>query len=140
MRCARRRPPASLDAYDLCLRGRELYHRSTEADTIAAHELFACTIALDPEYATAYARQAFTLGRGFTHHWGEPRGRAAAAAAMELARRAVEIEPDSPLCLSRLAFILLLNSCWPGGWLTALLCYRTARRSPPEGYTNGGDR
>jgi hypothetical protein len=38
MRRARRRPAASLDAYDLCLRGRELYHRSTVADTIAAHE------------------------------------------------------------------------------------------------------
>lgn len=111
-RRARRRPPASLDAYDLCLRGRELYHRATEADTIAARELFARAVALDPEYAAAYAWQAYTVQRGFTHLWGEPRGRAAAVQALELARRGVEIEPDSPLCLSRLAFILLLNDRW----------------------------
>ncbi|MGA3001638.1 MAG: winged helix-turn-helix domain-containing protein [Acetobacteraceae bacterium] len=111
-RRARRRPPVSLDAYDLCLRGRELYHRSTEADTIAADALFARAIALDPDYAAAYAWQAFTVGRGFTHLWGKSRGRAAATAALELARRAVEIEPDSPLCLSRLAFVLLLNARW----------------------------
>jgi adenylate cyclase len=111
-RRARRHPPASLDAYDLCLRGRELYHRSTEADTIAAHDLFARAIALEPDYAAAYAWQAFTVGRGMTHLWGEQRGRAAASAALDLARRAVAIEPDSPLCLSRLAFILLLNARW----------------------------
>jgi tetratricopeptide (TPR) repeat protein len=111
-RRARRRPPASLDAYDLCLRGRELYHRATEADTTAARDLFARAVALDPEYAAAYAWQAYTVQRGFTHLWGEPRGRPAAVQALELARRAVEIEPDSPLCLSRLAFILLLNERW----------------------------
>src|ERR1700688_2705716 len=41
--------------------------------------------------------------------WARP---AAGPAPRELARRAVDIEPDSPLCLSRLAFILLLNSRW----------------------------
>jgi len=111
-RRARRRLPTSLDAYDLCLRGRELYHRATETDTIAARELFARAVALDPEYATAYAWQAYTIRRGFTHLWGEPRGRAAAVETLELARGGVEIEPDSPLCLSRLAFILLLNDRW----------------------------
>jgi TolB-like protein/Flp pilus assembly protein TadD len=112
IRRSRRRPPSSLDAYDLCLRGRELHHRATEADTLAARTMFDRAIAADPEYAPAYAWQAFTVQRGYTHLWGEPRGRAAANQALQLARRAVELEPGSALCLARLAFILLLNASW----------------------------
>jgi TolB-like protein/Tfp pilus assembly protein PilF len=127
MRAARRHPPSSLDAYDLCLRGRELHARATEADTLAAREMFARAIALDPEYASAYAGMAWTVQRGFTHLWGEPRGPAAAALAEELARRSVEIEPDSPLCLARLAFVLLLR----GAWEEALETGRAAVRANP---------
>lgn len=112
MRRARRHPPASLDAYDLCLRGRELHARATAADTLAAREMFARAIEADPDYATAYAWQAYTVQRAMTHLWGEPRGRPAAILSLELARRAVEIEPGSPLCLARLAFVLLLNAQW----------------------------
>ena len=65
-RRSRRRPSTSLDAYDLCLRGRELQLRVTEPDTLAARELFDRAIKLDPEYATAYAWQAYTVQRGFT--------------------------------------------------------------------------
>ncbi len=112
IRRSRRRPPASLDAYDLCLRGRELHGRATEADTLAARAIFDQAIAADPEYAPAYAWQAYTVQRGYTHLWGEPRGRAAAIQALQLARRAVELEPDSAQCLGRLAFVLLLNEGW----------------------------
>lgn len=109
MRRARRRPPASLDAYDLCLRGRELHGRARKADTLLAREMFDRAIAADPDYAAAYAWQAYTVQRGFTHWWGEPRGEAALAPALALARRAVEIEPDSSLCLSRLAIIQVFS-------------------------------
>ncbi len=127
VRRSRRRPPASLDAYDLCLRGRELHRRATEADTRAARAMFERAIAADPEYALAYAWQAYTVQRGYTHLWGEPRGRAAAIQALQLARRAVELEPDSSLCLARLAFILLLNA----GWDEALETGRAAVMANP---------
>jgi TolB-like protein len=127
LRRAQRRPPIGLDAYDLCLRGRELHARSTEADTLAARELFGRAIELDPGYATAYAGQAWTVQRGFTHLWGEPRGEEAADLALRLARRSVEIEPDSPLCLARLAFILLLTQSWEEAIETA----RAAVRANP---------
>ncbi len=111
-RRSRRRPAASLDAYDLCLQGRELQLRVTEPDTLAARELFDRAIKLDSEYATAYAWQAYTVQRGFTWLWGEPKGPEAAKLALRLARRAVELEPGSSLCLGRLAVILMLNHEW----------------------------
>jgi adenylate cyclase len=110
LRQARRRPPASLDAYDLFLQGRELHARTTEEATLAARCVFERAIAADPNYAPAYAYQAYTVHRGFTLGWGEPRGRAALNPALELATRAVELEPDSSLCLMRLAFVLSLLS------------------------------
>jgi tetratricopeptide (TPR) repeat protein len=126
-RRSRRRPSTSLDAYDLCLRGRELQLRVTEPDTLAARELFDRAIKLDPEYATAYAWQAYTVQRGFTWLWGEPKGREATKLALRLARRAVELEPGSSLCLSRLAVILMLNHDWD----EALETGRAAVRANP---------
>ena len=108
MRQVRRRPPASLDAYDLCLRGRDLHGRATEADTLSAREMFDRAIALDPGYAPAHAWQALTVQRGFTLWWGEPRGEAALPPALAHAERAMAIEPGSPLCAVALAYIQVL--------------------------------
>jgi TolB-like protein/Flp pilus assembly protein TadD len=106
LRRLRRRPPANLDAYDLYLQGRELHGRATEADTLLARQIFDRAIAADPGYAPAYAYQAYTVQRGFTLGWGEPRGRAALDAALVLANRAVALEPESSLCMIRRAMIL----------------------------------
>jgi TolB-like protein len=110
LRQARRRPPASLDAYDLFLQGRELHARTTEEATLAARRLFERAIAADPNYAPAYAYQAYVVQRGFTLGWGEPRGKAALDLALKVAKRAVELELGSSLCLMRLAFVLSLLS------------------------------
>jgi TolB-like protein len=126
-RRARRRPTNSLDAYDLCLRGRELHLRATEADTLAANEMFARAIELDPDYALAYSWQAYTVQRGFTQLWGRLRGREAATEALRLARRSLQIEPDSPFGLGIFAFVLLLN----GRWEEALEMGRSAVRANP---------
>jgi TolB-like protein len=127
-RRAWQRPTNSLDAYHLCLQGREHHLRATEPDTLRARELFARAIELDATYAMAYAWQAWTVQRGFTHLWGEPRGLEAAVRALAFARRAVELQPDSWFCLSRLAFILLLNA----GWEEALETARAAVRANPS--------
>jgi TolB-like protein/DNA-binding winged helix-turn-helix (wHTH) protein len=104
---AKRRPPASLDAYALCLRGLELRGLGTEAATLAAREMFDRAIAADADYAQAYALNAFTVQRAVTHGWGEPRGQAGLDLALDLGHRAVALEPGSSFCLSRLAFVLL---------------------------------
>ena len=108
MQRARRRAPASHDAYDLCLRGRALHAHATEADTLCAREMFAAAIVADPQYGAAWSWQAYALQRGFTHGWGEPRGPDALGVAYAHAQHAAELEPDSPLSLACLSFILLL--------------------------------
>jgi TolB-like protein/Tfp pilus assembly protein PilF len=108
LRRLRRRPPANLDAYDLYLRGRELHGLATEADTLLARQMFDRAIAADPAYAPAYANQAYTVQRGFTFGWGEPRGRAALDVALGFANRALALEPESALCMSRQSLVLAL--------------------------------
>jgi TolB-like protein len=112
LRRSQRRPPTSLDAYDLYLQGRDLHARVTEKGTILAQEMFERAINLDPYYAPAYAWLAYTMQRGFTHLWGNLRGRPAAVHALKIARQSVQIEPGSASCLGRLAFILVLNREW----------------------------
>ena len=48
------KPPNSLGAYDLVLRGRDLWSRNTRSDNAKARTLFEQAIALDPGYAPAY--------------------------------------------------------------------------------------
>lgn len=110
LRRARLRPPASLDAYDLFLQGRERLGRTTEQDILAARRMLEASIAADPGYAPAYAYQAYAMQRGFTLGWGEPRGRAALEPALDLAQHAVTLEPESSLCILRFAFGLSLLS------------------------------
>jgi TolB-like protein len=104
----RQRPPASFSAYDWMLQGRDRHGRTTEADTHVARRMFEKAIAADDEYAAPYAHLAYVAQRGFTLGWGEPRGRVALDVALKLAQRALAIDPQSSLCLMRLAFILSL--------------------------------
>jgi tetratricopeptide (TPR) repeat protein len=108
LRRVRRRPPANLDAYDLYLQGRELHGLATEAATSVARQMFDRAIAADPGYAPAYAYQAYTVQRGFTLGWGEPRGSAALDVALGFADRGVALEPESSLCIIRRALVLAL--------------------------------
>ena len=109
---ARRKPVSALTTRELCLVGQDHHERNTEADTLVAKEMFALAIAADPDYAPAYAWQAYTVHRAITHSWGSPSGQEARDEALRLARRAVQLQPDSPLCLSRLAFALVLHKRW----------------------------
>ena len=48
------KPPTSLEAYDLVLRGRALLARNTRSGTVEARSLFQRAIDIDPNYAAAY--------------------------------------------------------------------------------------
>jgi len=78
-------------AYEYYLRGRQLYHTFRRLEYERAEDYFRRAIALDPEYALAYAGLAETASIRHLNFHGE-------VEAMELAdsasRRAVELEPD----------------------------------------------
>lgn len=118
-RRARHKSPASLNARELCLLAGDHHQRGTEADTATALTLLDRAIALDPDYAPAYAWQAYAVQRGITYGWGALKGEAARDRALALARHGAVLAPDSPLCLSRLAYCLYLCGRWEEAILTA---------------------
>jgi class 3 adenylate cyclase/TolB-like protein/tetratricopeptide (TPR) repeat protein len=85
------KPPNSLEAYDLVLRGRDLLHRLVRSGNAEARALFERAIAIDPSYAPGY----IGLGRvdlnsvtqGWTQFPGETLDRAGI-----LARKAIELD------------------------------------------------
>lgn len=131
LRRARRSPPEALSARQLCLIGRDHYHRGTEADTRAAGALFERAMAIEPDHAPAYAWQAYVAQRAITHGWGASGGEEARQRLLVLARTAVQLAPDLPLALARLAFSLVMHRRWEEAVETARAALRTGR---PRGY------
>ena len=85
----------SLNAYDEFLRGRRYYGRLTPEDNAAAMHHFKQAIALDPQFARAYAVLALTWTQRAINGWTEEPEQALVEAA-KLANRAAEIDPDVP--------------------------------------------
>jgi len=85
----------SLLAYDEFLRGRRYSGRLTPEDNAAAMHHFEQAIALDPQFARAYAALALTWTRRAIDGWTESPEQALIEAA-KLASQAAEIDPDQP--------------------------------------------
>jgi TolB-like protein/Tfp pilus assembly protein PilF len=87
---ARRKPPESLDAWDLYQRGLWHYFRLNKEDNAAAIELFSKAIELDPDFVPPYVglaeSNAYDVMFGFSE-WN-------AEALFAPARKAVEIDPE----------------------------------------------
>ena len=130
LRRARLKPAETLSARELCLLGRELHQHGTEAATVAARELFARSGTIDPGYAAAHAWHAFTLMRVLTYGWDGQNLDEAREEALRLSRFAVELEPESALCLSALAFSLSLCERWDEALETAHAALRSGRMAP----------
>lgn len=96
------KPTKSLDAYDLVLRGREQFWRGKRVSNRRAREYFTRATETDPNYADAYA----WLGRGYLElaevGWTEDPDRAVGRA-MQLARKALSIDPENIDGLSLIA-------------------------------------
>jgi serine/threonine protein kinase/Flp pilus assembly protein TadD len=80
-----------LGAYDVYLRGRQLYYQYNRRDVIAARDLFTHAAALDPGYARAYAGLADCCVYLFLYAGRDPAYLTQAEAAT---RRALELDPD----------------------------------------------
>jgi TolB-like protein/Flp pilus assembly protein TadD len=89
------KPPASLEAYDLVLRGRDSMSRVTRSANSAARTMFERAAALDPSYAGAYVGlgrlDLMAVAIGWT---ADPAG--ALQRAESLARRAIAIDESDP--------------------------------------------
>ncbi|AYF86530.1 MULTISPECIES: winged helix-turn-helix domain-containing tetratricopeptide repeat protein [unclassified Pseudomonas] len=100
---ASRRRPANIEAYDLCVRARKLMDDSPQTAQ-EAHLMLTRAVALDPGYAEAYRWLAMNHWMGWVHSGGptEPDR----DAALELARKAVSLDPDDAGCRWVLAYLL----------------------------------
>ena len=87
--------PADVKAYDLYLRGRQLYGQYSEESLRAALALFRQATEVDPGYALAWAGTGDCLGQ--LGGWGhEADAVASARLGLEAARRALAIDPRLP--------------------------------------------
>lgn len=96
----------SAAAYDLVLRGRELWLKFNREDNLAARGLYLQAIQVDPEYPRAYAGIAWTYAVAYNEYWTcEPQG--SLDKALDYAQRAVHMDPSAHtyrLCLGMVHF------------------------------------
>ena len=97
------RPTTSVEAYDLYVQGRERYYRYRKEDNDQAIELFRMALVIDPRFALAQAGLADASSQRFTRFGGSP---ADLEAAVEAARKAVELDPQLPEAHKALALTL----------------------------------
>jgi len=81
----------SVRAYEYYLRGRQLFHQRTANSLDAAEELYRRAIAMDPDYALAFAGLADCSCFRFFEHAG---GDEALAQAESASRRALKLDPE----------------------------------------------
>ncbi|MGE0734173.1 MAG: adenylate/guanylate cyclase domain-containing protein [Alphaproteobacteria bacterium] len=96
---AMRKPPESLDAYDLVLKAMYRLYRIGERDFVLAQSLLEQALKLDPHYATAYALLAkcyiLRVGEGYSHDI-----EAHTREAQRCAELALEEDSSDPLALA----------------------------------------
>jgi len=81
---------ASVEAYDRCLRGRDLYHRTEEGHLDQSCRMFEEAIRIDPSYALAYAGLTYCY---VDTYWYQDKEAVWIERAQESSRRAVELAP-----------------------------------------------
>ncbi len=98
-----RNRPGNLEAYDLCVRARRLMDDSPQAAR-EAQLMLTRAVSLDPEYADAWRWLAMNHWMGWVHSGGPTES--SRSAALELARKAVAIDPGDAGCHWILAYLL----------------------------------
>lgn len=98
-----RNRPRSLEAYDLCVRARKLMDDEPRTAR-QAHLMLTRAVSLDPEYAEAYRWLALNHWMGSVHSGGPTEH--ARKVALDLACKAVAIDPNDAGCRWVLAYLL----------------------------------
>ncbi len=104
MRRIAQRYTRNLEAYQAFLRGRFALHVRQKAENEAAREQFRRAIALDPGFARAQAGLAMTYVADYRNQWATD-SVAALDRAFDLARTALQIDPDLPETYWALAMV-----------------------------------
>ena len=100
---AARRGTDSVEAYELSLKGRAKFFMFSPEENQNCIDLLDQAISMDPEYSDAWAELVFPYQSGWSFAWpGYDNGLKIAA---EKARRAVELDSNSSLALSRLGWV-----------------------------------
>ncbi|MFQ5974206.1 MAG: adenylate/guanylate cyclase domain-containing protein [Alphaproteobacteria bacterium] len=102
-----RRQTHNIEAYDLLLRAREQAILHTRSGTAEAQSLLERAIALDPEFAAAYAWMAFTHVQQYGNRWTDSPDEALRRC-YELAQKAVDLDDGEPYA----HFALAIASLW----------------------------
>ncbi|QPF90196.1 winged helix-turn-helix domain-containing tetratricopeptide repeat protein [Bradyrhizobium commune] len=99
---ARRKPTESLQAYDYYLRSKFNIYQWTREGSDRALRMTRLAIALDPEFAVAYASGANIFGQKKGFGWIEDAAKERAES-RQLAERAMQLDQDDPLVLAHAA-------------------------------------
>jgi len=91
---AARKPPESLDAWDLVMQALSHFWRVTRDDNIAAQALLERAIVINPDYARALA--VLAVSHGFGMHMGWEDMATAVPAAARAAQAAIRADGDDP--------------------------------------------
>jgi TolB-like protein/tetratricopeptide (TPR) repeat protein len=102
---ARRKPPDSMDAWDLVMRALSHYWRVTRQDNLVAQALLEKAIAIDPNYGQALGVLATT--HMFTAHMGWQDMAAATEIAERLAKAAIRADSEDPWAHNALGYAYL---------------------------------
>ncbi|WP_225770678.1 winged helix-turn-helix domain-containing tetratricopeptide repeat protein [Inquilinus sp. Marseille-Q2685] len=98
-----RKRPRNLEAYNLCVRARKLMDDQPQTAR-EAHLMLTRAVSLDPGYAEPYRWLAVNHWMGWVHSGGPTES--SRSTALELAHKAVAIDPDDAGCRWVLAYLL----------------------------------
>src|SRR5262249_29963022 len=106
------KPPATWEAYEYYLRGAEAFFlhmsRRTKASLYDARRLLEQSLAIDPNYARAAAMLSWTHFHTYAQPFdGDYLSPAALDRALELAERAVHLDPRLPQARAQLGYVLI---------------------------------
>jgi adenylate cyclase len=100
-------PTSNIQAYDYYLRGRKFLYQLRRPSLEFARQMFARAIVIDPNYARAYAGVADCSS--FLYMWFDS-SEDNLREALSASRRAVELDPESPVTHASLGLALFLSN------------------------------
>jgi adenylate cyclase len=98
---------ASIEAYDLVLRGMALSFQTQKQPNAIARQMFEKAIALDPNYANAYVNLSWTYFNAWVYQWTEDPD--ALSRAIDAARKSVALDGSLAEAHRTLGWTLLWN-------------------------------